>query len=335
MATEAAVGCVLAHSLKLPDLVFKKGRRLQPADLLRLRDSGITEVVVAQLEGGDVPEDEAATQMAECLGGALVDVAPASNGRANLFAREAGLARIDATRILAVNSVHESLTVATLPDFEPVRAGQMLATVKIIPYAAPRVALDRIAEVASGADRPVAVAAFCNLGVGLISTRLPGTRDAALAKMRLAVVNRLVPLHARLLDERVVPHAPQPLAEALGSLTRRPEIDVVLIFGIAATVDRADIVPTAIALARGRVERAGMPVDPGNLLVLGSVERQEGRCTVVGIPTCARSPKLNGFDFVLRRLAAGLAVSAGDIVGLGVGGLLSEIPSRPMPRDAQ
>jgi molybdenum cofactor cytidylyltransferase len=73
-----------------------------------------------------------------------------------------------------------------------------------------------------------------------------------------------------------------------------------------------------------------MPVDPGNLLLLGSLA---GR-PVLGLPGCARSPKLNGFDWVLQRLAAGLEVTRADIMRLGVGGLLTEIPSRPLPRAA-
>jgi molybdenum cofactor cytidylyltransferase len=109
----------------------------------------------------------------------------------------------------------------------------------------------------------------------------------------------------------------------------------VLISGIAATVDRADVVPAGIERAGGVIVHAGMPVDPGNLLLLAQLTRADSRCAVVGIPTCARSPKLNGFDFVLRRLAAGLEVGAWDIMQMGVGGLLGEIPTRPMPREAR
>jgi molybdenum cofactor cytidylyltransferase len=72
-----------------------------------------------------------------------------------------------------------------------------------------------------------------------------------------------------------------------------------------------------------------MPVDPGNLLLMG---RLVGR-TVIGLPSCARSPKLNGFDFVLWRVLAGLPVGRPELARMGVGGLLTEIPTRPQPRD--
>jgi molybdenum cofactor cytidylyltransferase len=71
-----------------------------------------------------------------------------------------------------------------------------------------------------------------------------------------------------------------------------------------------------------------MPVDPGNLLFLGAL----GHCPVVGLPGCARSPALNGADFVLERLICGVPVTGRDIMAMGVGGLLKEIPTRPQPR---
>lgn len=329
----AAEGCILAHSVKHAEVTLKKGHRLTQADVLRLAGAGIDAVVVASLDPDDVHEDEAARRLAEALAGTQVEAGIATTGRMNLFARGAGLARIDAARIHAVNAVHESLTVATLAPWEPVTEGQMLATVKVIPYAAPRAALDHVLRLAAGAMAAIEVAPWRRLGVGLVMTRLPDTRGAVLAKMRSAVEKRLLPLQGQLVAEIEVGHAAAEVAAAIAQLARRPGVDAVLVSGIAATVDRADVVPTGIEQAGGVVLHAGMPVDPGNLLLLGSLQREEGRCPVVGMPTCARSPKLNGFDFVLRRLAAGIDVGAADLMALGVGGLLGEIPSRPSPRE--
>ena len=78
---------------------------------------------------------------------------------------------------------------------------------------------------------------------------------------------------------------------------------MVLILGASATSDAADVCPAGLVAAGGRLIRFGMPVDPGNLLFLG----EQGGRPVVGLPGCARSPALNGADWVLERLAAGLA----------------------------
>jgi molybdenum cofactor cytidylyltransferase len=321
-------GSVLAHGLKRGGLSFRKGRLLSVADVQALQAEGVTEVIVAQLAGDDVPEDVAAQALADALCGAGAHVTQANTGRANLLADAQGLAVVDAARIHAINAVHESLTVATVPPFEPIGTGQMLATIKIIPYAVPRAALQQALALAAGAAPALGVAAFASRRVALAMTRLADTRAPVLAKMRDAVAKRLQPLGSPLQCEAVVRHEVQALADVLRAWTSGDAADVLLISGIAATVDRADVVPAAIEAAGGQVLHAGMPVDPGNLLVLGQLL---GR-PVVGLPTCARSPKLNGFDFVLRRLVAGLPVDAAQIMQMGVGGLLTEIPTRPMPR---
>lgn len=323
-----AAGSLLAHGLKRGELVYRKGRVLSAQDVAALQGEGVHEVIVVQLQADDVHEDEAARQLAAALCGAGARCSEATTGRANVLALSPGLAQVDAARIDAINAVHESLTVATLPPFEPVAAGQMLATIKVIPYAVPRAALDRVLQLAQGASCALAVAAFAPLRVALAMTRLPDTRAAVLAKMRDAVAKRLVPLHSPLVAEAVVAHEVAALAAVLRSWSAQGEADVLLVSGIAATVDREDVVPAAIVAAGGQVLHAGMPVDPGNLLVLGQLQ---GR-PVVGLPTCARSPKLNGFDFVLRRLVARLPVGAAEVMQMGVGGLLTEIPTRPMPR---
>jgi len=105
--------------------------------------------------------------------------------------------------------------------------------------------------------------------------------------------------------------------------------EMVIVFGASAIADRRDVIPTAVEAIGGRVEHFGMPVDPGNLLLVAAAR---GR-PLLGAPGCARSPKENGFDWVLMRLLAGLAVPRETIAAMGVGGLLMEIVTRPQPRE--
>lgn len=326
---------VLAHSIRLPDGTLRKGVQLGEAELARLRAAGLAEVLVARLEAEDVPEDQAAAQMAAALAGAGVEAGAATTGRVNLYAAQGGLLRLDVERIHAANRVHESVTIATLLSDTVVEEGQMLATVKVIPYAAPGGALAAACAAVQGAIPAVRIGAWTGMRVALVLTRLPATADTVLAKMRGAVSGRLGPLGGQIVSESVVPHDTQALQACLRLLCNSDAApELVLISGIAATVDRGDVVPAAILAAGGAVLHAGMPVDPGNLLVLGELAGGGKIIPVVGIPTCARSPKLNGFDFVLRRYAAGEPVTRDDIVAMGVGGLLTEIETRPMPRDA-
>jgi molybdenum cofactor cytidylyltransferase len=334
VAISSALGAVLAHSVRLPEGTLRKGTVLGAAEIARLHAGHIQAVVVAHLEAGDITEDIAAQRVAAALAGEGLESGSASTGRVNLYAGADGLLSVDAMRVLAANRVHEGLTVATLHPDTVVSAGQMIATIKIIPYAVPTVALEAVLAAVRGSVAALRVSPWRSTSVALVLTRTPETRATVLTKMRQSVLKRLEPLGARLAAEHVVAHEEGAITAALQEQLKAGSAPaLLLVSGAAATVDRADVVPAAIVGAGGRVIHAGMPVDPGNLLVLGEIPVGGAMVPVVGIPTCARSPKLNGFDFVLRRLVAGIGVTGADIMAMGVGGLLTEIESRPMPRD--
>jgi molybdenum cofactor cytidylyltransferase len=326
---DEARGAILAHSWRAGGISFSKGRVLSADDVARLKAAGVSAVVAARLEADDVHEDDAAAAIAKALAGEGIDITAPFTGRCNHYAREAGLAVVDPARIDALNELDESVTVATLPPFARVTPRQMVATVKIIPYAAPRAAVARAIEVAKAANRPlISVAPFKAMRVGLVQTRLPGTRDKVLDKALGTTGKRLDSLGSELVGERRCAHDAPAIAAALKEL-KAEGCDLFLIAGASAIVDGHDVIPSGIEQAGGKVIHFGMPVDPGNLLLTGEF----GGKPVLGLPGCAKSPKYNGFDMVLERLAAGLPVGRAEIVRMGAGGLLAEIASRPQPRD--
>lgn len=322
-----AEGAILAHSVRLTAGRLKKGVRLGAVDVAALRAAGLDEVVVARLEPGDVPEDRAAARIGAALAPdpaarGLVVSAPFT-GRVNLYAAGAGVLRLESGVIAAVNAIDEAVTLATLADHARVTPRQMLATIKIIPYAAPEAAVAAAEALLAGRDA-IRVAPLARRTAGLILTRTPGMSDKLVGKGAEAVRARLTTLGISLAGEQVVPHATAELARAVAGAPG----EMVLILTGSATSDRADVGPAALVAAGGRLTRFGMPVDPGNLLFLGELA---GR-PVIGLPGCARSPKLNGADWVIERVACGIGVSGDDIAAMAVGGLLKEIPSRPEPR---
>jgi molybdenum cofactor cytidylyltransferase len=326
---DEAAGAILAHSWRAGGVNFSKGRRLSAEDVDRLKAAGVTSVVAARLEPGDIHEDEAAGSVARALAGGGIEITAPFTGRCNHFAREAGVAVIDQQRVDALNELDEAVTVATLPPFARVSPRQMVATVKIIPYAAPHDAVDRALSVATASNQPmVSVAPFRPMRAGLVQTRLPGTRDKVLDKAVGTTGKRLTSLGSTLVGERRCDHDAASIAGALKEL-KGEGCDLYLVAGASAIVDRHDVVPTGIEQAGGKVIHFGMPVDPGNLLLTGELDGKP----VLGLPGCAKSPKYNGFDMVLERLAAGLPVGRAEIVKMGAGGLLAEIPTRPQPRD--
>ncbi|MFG1423826.1 NTP transferase domain-containing protein [Roseixanthobacter liquoris] len=319
-----AHGAILAHSVRTAHFTLKKGARIGPGEIAALQAAGLSEVVVARLEAGDVSEDSAADRLAASLGADGLRAAMAFTGRANLFATCAGILEIDRAAVDALNALDEAVTFATLEPFRAVAEGDMVATVKIIPYAIPATLMEAAAALARPAVR---IAPFRRRRVAVISTLLPGLADKVVEKTLRVTRQRLAPAGASISHDVRVPHAAPDLAVAIERV-RVEGADCIVVFGASAIVDRRDVIPAALEAAGGRVERLGMPVDPGNLLMLGGL----GGIPVLGAPGCARSPKENGFDWVLMRCLADVPLTASDIGGWGVGGLLGEIITRPQPR---
>ena len=321
-----ALGAVLAHAVGTGDRRLKKGRVLDALDLAQLEAAGIRQVVAAVLEADDVAEDAAATRAAARLFGPGLSAGTAFTGRVNLFAEAHGLLTLDRDEIDRLNRIDEALTIATLLPLAPVVPGQMVATIKIIPFAAPE---RHVAawEAIAGARPPLGLVPFRSRPVSLIQTLLPGLKPSVLDKTVEVTRRRLATLGSPLVGERRVAHTAEAIALGL-TLALAEGAQLVLIAGASAIIDRRDVIPAGLVAAGGRILHFGMPVDPGNLLLLGA----HGEIPVLGLPGCARSPKLNGVDWVLQRLLADLPVGAAEITGLGAGGLLSEIPNRPLPR---
>jgi molybdenum cofactor cytidylyltransferase len=324
-----AVGAILAHGVRAGDVTFKKGRVLSAVDVTTLKTANITHVTAARLEPTDVPEDQAARAVAVALTGAGAVIQQAFTGRANLHASGHGLVVVDEQRLRAINHVHESLTIATLHSHRVVSPKQLLATVKIIPFATPRHVLEKVLKIIG--DEPlVKVRPFQKKTIHLIITKLPGTKASIIAKSEQSIAARLSALGLSLARVSIVAHGQRDVQSAITHAAQSGS-DCILVFGASAIVDRGDVIPAGLTDAGGEVIHLGMPVDPGNLLMLGHVKQTP----VIGIPSCARSPKTNGFDFVLERILAGIWITADDIMDMGAGGLLAEIPTRPSPREAK
>jgi molybdenum cofactor cytidylyltransferase len=323
-----AEGAILAHTTRLPDGTLPKGAPLTADALARLAAAGHTHVTAALLELGDVPENEAASRLADALAAPGLIATRAGTGRANLVAAHAGLFRADSACIDAINLLHEGITVATLPDATAVAAGDLVVTAKIIPFAVPGTVLTAAEALATGMP-PLSLPAFRKLRAGLVLTELPGMKASVLRGTAEATERRIRALTGALLPPLRVPHEEAPLAAALADLLAQGA-ELLLIAGASATVDRCDVGPAAIVRVGGVVDHFGMPVDPGNLICLGHI----GKVPALVLPGCARSPAHNGIDLVLARLFAGEPVGSGEIARLGVGGLLKDFPSRPSPRTA-
>jgi molybdenum cofactor cytidylyltransferase len=321
-----AQGTVLAHKLALANRVLKKGHLLTRDDIADLKAQNIDDVIVAQLDDSDVGEDEAAKLIADELSSPSIEQKQAFTGRVNFYATNAGIFHADVDAINSLNRISPDITLATLNNGVFVEAGRMVATVKIIPFAVPQSVLNTVLA-HTKANGSFSLTPSVPFRAGLIGTKLPSLKSSTMDKTREILINRLEIAGSALNEEMRVAHEVRELSAALRVMVNR--VDIIIVFGASAITDRQDVIPAALEAAGGQVVRFGMPVDPGNLLMMGELEGKP----VIGAPGCARSPAENGFDWVLQRLLAQLPVDDDFISGLGVGGLLMEITSRPQPRE--
>jgi molybdenum cofactor cytidylyltransferase len=325
-APDDCAGAILAHAVYLPDGRIRKGTRLGAADITRLVAAGIGSVTVARLEPGDIDEDSAADRLAAALAPAGLRLSQAATGRVNIYAVGRGLVRFDRRLLKDINRIDEGITLACVQHNQLLEDGDMIATLKIIPYSLPEATIEAAIAMAGGLPvftfNPLRTRPFA-----LIQTIVDGIKPALLSATEKVTKQRLDQLGCSLVDSRIIAHDTASLAAAIAE-SRRHGAEAMLICGASAICDRRDVVPMAVEVAGGKVDRLGLPADPGNLLMMA---RLDG-IPVIGMPGCARSPRLNGFDWVLQLVLAGIEIDDDEIADMAIGGLLTEIASRPLPR---
>jgi molybdenum cofactor cytidylyltransferase len=309
-------GLLLAHSLRLPDRIMKKGRRLTSADSRLLAAAGIEKVHGARLDLEDVDENTAAGMVAAALTGPGIAARTPHAGRCNLYATQRGLVTVDAATIGRINRIDEAVTVATLPPLSAVRKGAVVATVKIIPLAVGRVCVDACAT-AAGQDVALGLLSFRPQRAALVVTEQPGEPSRNYIAAVTSSRRRMEELGSHLgLVQRCAHDAPAVAAALREALAAG--CSLIMISGTTVPKDRADTVPAAIVAAGGEIVHFGMPVEPGNMLLLARI----GAVPVIILPGCARSRRSNGLDWVLQRMLAGLPMGREQIMDMGVGGLI-------------
>ena len=324
---DEAVGTILVHSIKVERKTFRKGRTLSQIDINALRRTGLVEITAVKLEAKDVHENQAAERLAKMICGKNLGLSKSVTGRCNLIAETNGVAIIKKENIDKLNLTNEAIAISTVPPFAKISKGDVVATVKIITFGIVETALKKCQSLLKANNYPVSLAPFKKKRIGLLQTRLPILRESLLNKAKQVTQNRLRKIGCDLTISLECNHDLHEVANGIEGLLSA-DCEISLILGASAIADRKDIIPAAIEKCNGSVDHFGLPVDPGNLMLMGKIDTMH----VLGLPGSARSPRLHGFDWVLERLVANIEVTSHDLMTMGVGGLLKEIHNRPLPR---
>ena len=308
----------MLHNQAGPDgrKVLKKGHRLTGADLSTLQALGLEQIYVAILAAGDIHENEAARRLGRLIAGERIDTSTATTGRVNLLAASSGLFKVNRQALLTFND-RTGITLATIADNTPIRSKKMVGTIKIIPYGIPQVDLEA-AEAAARREGPlVRVDPFVLRRAVLITTGSESAREKVIHSFTPALRNRLAGYNAELMAGPHVPENETKISQALQKALDSGA-EMIIMAGETSITDLDDITPRAIRAVGGEIVHYGVPVEPGNLLLLAFHKH----VPIVGAPGCARSKSYNVVDMVLPRLVAGEHLTRRDLIELGHGGLL-------------
>lgn len=318
--SDEAEGVILAHTVRLNGGTIKKGTKLTMEHLALLRQENISQVAGVRLEPGDVDEDAAALAVARELAGEQLLVGKPIAGRCNLYAKEHGLTLIDKQRIDAINLADGAIAIATLPNLSEAHAEQAVATIKIIPFAVPQSLVDFSVASARGEQPAIEVKPFRHHDGALILTKTSALKETTLDSTYEVTQGRMHAFDSHLAFHQRCDHQVDDVAQALRQALDQG-CNPIMICGAGITVDKGDVIPQAIVQCGGEIVQFGMPVEPGNMLLLARL----GDTTIINLPGCSRSPKLNGLDWVLQRVLAGVEVKPENIMGMGVGGLIKDV----------
>ncbi|MEM9776809.1 MAG: molybdopterin-binding protein [Chloroflexota bacterium] len=340
---EEAQGKILGHNIAGADgrRALRKGQPLSAEDLAKLARLGRDSVYVATPEVGDVAENEAAYRIACASAGANISVSKPTTGRSNLHAEQLGILRIDQERLMQVNML-DSVTLATVGVNSVVLPKQMVATLKIISYGIPENVVREAERIGhadtilnSQAEPLLRIDPLERKKVGMILSGSPSAEERIVKGFEKSLRNRLNAWGSDLDAVEFVPledeQGEKMLAAQINQLVD-DGVDMIILAGETAIMDRHDIAPRAVERAGGRVTCFGAPVDPGNLLMLARHDETGRSVQIIGTPGCARSAKKNIVDLVIPRILVGDYLTKMDIVRMGVGGMLDDVKERGRAR---
>lgn len=295
--------------------LLAKGHIISDEDVRLLETEGMEQVWVTELDDGEVGEDEAVLEIASVIGCGSLEIRAAAGGRANLVATEDCCALVDEELLKQINCT-SSIVIATAKNFQYIRAGEKVGTVKSAPFAVARQQLDAVLSILSERGPIMQARPIRNPDVGVLYTD-PTSGDRARQLFENVMRQRLerFGLNARYVLSSV--ESDQPVTRALQQLLRmRPS--VVLIASTTAPSGPEDVVGRSMSAAGCHLERFLAPVEPGMLLLLG----YQNDVPIVSAPGCFRSAKPNVVDLILPPMLAKYRVSGWEIACLGHGGLL-------------
>ena len=328
--TEDAVGHVLCHDMTqiLPGQFkgprFRKGHVVRPEDIPVLLSMGKEQLYIWEMTPGMLHENDAAERLCALAINENMERSEVKEGKIELTAAIDGLFLVDSQRLLAVNS-QEEVMIATRHGNTPVRKGEKLAGMRVIPLVIAEEKLRKAEEAADG--KPLlALLPYIRKTAAIIATGSE-VKKGLIQDTFSPVVRRKLAFYG--IETLSVSYPGDAVEDILSAMeeARKTGAELILCTG-GMSVDPDDNTPGAIRRSGAEVVTYGAPVLPGAMFLLGYYADGTAVC---GLPGCVMYAGATVFDLVLPRLAAGVRVQRQDLIALGEGGLCLSCPECHYP----
>jgi molybdenum cofactor cytidylyltransferase len=255
----------LSHDLECErQEVLAKGHIISEEDTLMLEVEDRL-MWVAEVEEGEIREDDAVMKVAREIGRGAPSVQLAAGGGANIFATEqCVLADYDLLRQINYTA---SVAIATSANSSHAKAGQRVGTVKCTPIAVPKMDLDVVISIIKQNGPILQARPIRSPSAAVLYTDPTGGTQARKVFEKI-MCQRLEPLGISASFVLASVEEEASVARSLRHLLRLKST-FILITSLTTPAGPCDVVNRALLRAECRLERFRAPVDPGALLMLG------------------------------------------------------------------
>ena len=153
--TEEAAGHVLCHDItrivkdEMKGPQFKKGHIVTEEDIPMLLSMGKEYLYVWENSPDMLHEDEAAEILKDICINANMAASGPSEGKIEIKAASDGVLKVDVERLYKINSL-DGMVIATARNNRPVKAGDKIAGMRVVPLVIGKDVLDEAKEIAGG-----------------------------------------------------------------------------------------------------------------------------------------------------------------------------------------
>ncbi|MBR6207166.1 MAG: molybdopterin-binding protein [Oscillospiraceae bacterium] len=316
--TEDAVGMTLCHDITamrdgFKGAAFRRGHVIVPEDIPALLDLGKRTVFIWEENAGELHEEDCALRMAAMAPVKGAHYEGPSEGKVLLIADTEGMFRVDTDLLRQINGIGD-ITISTIPDHYPVRPGQRLASMRIVPLVTKEEQILR-AEALCESRKLLDLLPYRVKKAGVIITGSEVYSGRIRDKFEPVVRAKLSSYHDIVLGAAICDDDLSMIEDAARAFLEQGAD--LLIFTGGMSVDPDDLTPSAIRGLGAEIVTHGLPSQPGNMTLVAYL----GDIPVLGIPGAAISRPTTMFDVLLPQIHTGVKLTKPDLINLGDGGL--------------